>query len=42
MSELLRGLAAGHGARKLCGGCVSTVQRFLVLCWPHGHVGLFR
>ena len=31
MSKLLRGLAAGYGARKLGGGCFSTVLIFLLL-----------
>ena len=42
MSRLLRGLAAGYGARKLGGGCFSTVLVFVVLWWLLGHFGLFR
>jgi hypothetical protein len=26
MSKLLRGVAAGYGAKKLGGGCVSTIR----------------
>jgi len=39
MSKLLRGLVAGYGARKLGGGCVSTVLIFLVLWWLLGQCG---
>jgi hypothetical protein len=42
MSKLLRGLAAGYGAKKLGGGCFSTVLISLILWWPLGHFGLFR
>jgi hypothetical protein len=42
MSKLLRGLAAGYGAKKLGGGCFSTVLIFLVLWWLLGHFGIFR
>ena len=42
MSKLLRGLAAGYGAKKLGGGCFSTVLIFLVLWWLLGHFGVFR
>ena len=42
MSKLLRGLAAGYGARKMGGGCFSTVLIFLVLWWLLGHFGIFR
>ena len=31
MSKLLRGIAAGYGAKKMGGGCFSTVLVFLVL-----------
>jgi len=31
MSKLLRGLAAGWGAKKLGGGCISTIIIFLLL-----------
>jgi hypothetical protein len=42
MSKLLRGLAAGYGAKKLGGGCFSTVIIFLLLWWLLGHFQLFR
>ena len=42
MSKLLRGLAAGYGAKKLGGGCFSTVLIFLILWWLLGHFGVFR
>ena len=42
MSKLLRGLAAGYGARKLGGGWIGTVLVFLVLWWVLGHFGIFR
>lgn len=42
MSKLLRGLAAGWGAKKLGGGCFSTILIFLLLWWLLGHFGIFR
>ena len=45
MSKLVRGLAAGWGARKLTGGCgCGTLLVFLLLYWLLGHSGidLFR
>ena len=42
MSKILRGLAAGYGAKKLGGGCFSTVLIFLLLWWLLGHFGVFR
>jgi hypothetical protein len=42
MSKILRGLAAGYGAKKLGGGCFSTVIIFLLLWWLLGHFGVFR
>jgi hypothetical protein len=42
MSKILRGLAAGYGAKKLGGGCFSTVVIFLLLWWLLGHFGMFR
>ena len=42
VSKLLRGLAAGYGAKKLGGGCFSTVLIFLLLWWLLGHFGIFR
>ncbi len=42
MSKLLRGLAAGWGAKKLGGGCLSTIVIFLILWWLLGGVNLFK
>jgi hypothetical protein len=42
MSKLLRGLAAGYGAKRLGGGCFSTVIIFLILWWLLGHFGVFK
>lgn len=42
MSKLLRGLAAGWGAKKLGGGFVSTVLIFLILWWLLGSFDVFR
>jgi len=42
MSKLLRGVAAGYGAKKLGGGCFSTVLIFLILWWLLGHFGIFK
>ncbi len=33
MNNLFRGLIAGYGAKKLGGGCFSTVIIFLILWW---------
>jgi hypothetical protein len=42
MSKLLRGLAAGYGAKKLGGGCISTIIIFLILWWLLGNFGIFQ
>jgi hypothetical protein len=42
MSKLLRGLAAGYGAKKLGGGCFTTVLIFLLLWWLLGHFKVFQ
>ena len=42
MSKLLRGLAAGYGAKKLGGGCFSTVLIFLILWYILGHFRIFQ
>ena len=42
MSKILRGLAAGYGAKKMGGGCFSTVLIFIVLWWLLGHFGIFK
>ena len=39
MPNWLRALIAGYGAKKLGGGCISTIVIFFVLYWllgPHG------
>ena len=42
MSKLLRGLAAGDGAKKLGGGCISTILIFLLLWWLLGNFDIFK
>jgi len=42
MSKLLRGLGAGLGAKKLGGGCISTVLIFLLLWWLLGNFEIFK
>lgn len=42
MSKLLRAAAAGYGAKKLGGGCFSTIIIFIILWWLLGHFGIFR
>ena len=42
MSKLLRGLAAGWGAKKLGGGCLSTILIFLLLWWLLGNFEIFK
>lgn len=42
MSKLLRGLAAGWGAKKLGGGCISTILVFIVLWFVLGHFRIFQ
>jgi hypothetical protein len=39
MSKLLRGIAAGYGAKKLGGGCFSTIIIFIILWWLLGNFG---
>ena len=38
MSKILKGLAAGYGAKKLGGGCFSTVLIFIILYWLLGRL----
>ncbi len=38
MRGLLKTLIAGYGARKLGGGCISTILIFLLLFWLLGYV----
>lgn len=42
MSKLLRGLAAGWGAKKLGGGCLTTIIVFALLWYLLGHFQIFR
>lgn len=42
MSKLLRGLAAGWGAKKLGGGCLTTILVFVVLWYLLGNFDIFR
>src|SRR5678816_2525656 len=42
MSKILRGLAAGYGAKKLGGGCFTTVLVFIILWWLPGHLPLIH
>ncbi len=36
MNKLIRGLIAGYGAKKLGGGCISTIIVFLIIWWALG------
>jgi hypothetical protein len=42
MSKLLRGIAAGWGAKQMGGGCLSTIFVFVVLWWALGHFHIFQ
>jgi hypothetical protein len=42
MSKLLRGIAAGWGAKKLGGGCLTTILVFMLLWWALGHFHIFQ
>lgn len=42
MSNILRGLAAGWGAKKLGGGCFTTVLVFILLWWLLGGIDIFK
>lgn len=42
MSKILRGIAAGWGAKKMGGGCISTILIFLLLWWLLGNVDVFK
>ena len=39
MPNWLRAILAGYGAKKLGGGCISTILIFLVLYWVLGQGG---
>jgi hypothetical protein len=36
MNNLVRGLVSGYGAKKIGGGCISTVLVFLIIWWALG------
>jgi hypothetical protein len=38
MRNIFRALIAGWGARKLGGGCLTTIIIFIILYWLLGHV----
>lgn len=38
MRTILRGCLAGYGAKKLGGGCISTILVFILLYWLLGVV----
>ena len=42
MSKLLRGLAAGWGAKKMGCGCFGTIIMFFILWWLLGHFRIFQ
>ncbi len=43
MSKLLRGIAAGYGARKLTGGCgCFGIVVFIILWFLLGKIGIFQ
>ncbi len=42
MSKVLRAVAAGWGAKRLGGGCLSTILVFIVLWWLLGSFEIFR
>jgi hypothetical protein len=42
VSKLLRGLVAGWGAKKLGGGCITTILIFLLLWWLLGNFDIFK
>ncbi|HZA94149.1 MAG TPA: hypothetical protein VE420_16115 [Gemmatimonadales bacterium] len=42
MSKILRALAAGWGAKKLGGGCISTILFFILLWWLLGNFEIFQ
>ncbi|MFC4261518.1 hypothetical protein ACFOWM_01390 [Ferruginibacter yonginensis] len=36
MNNLFKGLIAGYGAKKLGGGCFSTILIFIIIYWALG------
>ena len=39
MNNIFRGLIAGYGAKKLGGGCFSTILVFVIIYWALGQCG---
>ncbi len=37
MNKFWRALIAGYGAKKLGGGCLSTILIFIIIYWALGH-----
>jgi hypothetical protein len=37
MNNIFKALIAGYGAKKLGGGCLSTVIIFIIIWWALGH-----
>ena len=42
MNKFLRALIAGYGAKKLGGGCLSTILIFLLIYWALGNCNSSR
>lgn len=38
MNKLVKGLIAGYGAKKLGGGCLSTIIIFIIIYFLLGHL----
>jgi hypothetical protein len=38
MRNIFRALLAGYGARRMGGGCITTILIFILLYWLLGHV----
>ncbi len=39
MNNIFKGLIAGYGAKKLGGGCFSTILVFVIIWYALGHCG---
>ncbi len=39
MNDIFKGLIAGYGAKKLGGGCFSTILIFIIIWYALGHCG---
>ncbi len=37
MKNIFKALIAGYGAKKLGGGCISTIIIFIIIWWLLGH-----